>query len=88
MSFDPNTLAMFQIGSGWPENKRKQKDSKLEQLEVYEVLHDTAKGKSAVYATSSADTRFGNFKWAQECKVRRRRIQINKDLVGFSCEIH
>ncbi|KAH0594815.1 hypothetical protein MHUMG1_07650 [Metarhizium humberi] len=35
-------------------------------LEVYEVLHDTAKGKSAVYATSSADTRFGNFKWSQE----------------------
>ncbi|PTB35082.1 uncharacterized protein TrAFT101_006388 [Trichoderma asperellum] len=35
-------------------------------LEVYEILHDTAKGKSAIYATSSADTRFGDFKWAQE----------------------
>lgn len=35
-------------------------------MEVYEILHDTAKGKSAIYAISSADTRFGDFKWAQE----------------------
>lgn len=33
---------------------------------MYEILHDTAKGKSAIYATSSADTRFGDFKWVQE----------------------
>ncbi|KAF5131503.1 hypothetical protein MHUMG1_07654 [Metarhizium humberi] len=35
-------------------------------LQVYEVVLDTKKSKAAIYATSKADTPFGDFKWANE----------------------
>ncbi|KAH8711860.1 hypothetical protein GQ44DRAFT_830354 [Phaeosphaeriaceae sp. PMI808] len=36
------------------------------QLNVYDVIHDVAKGKACIYATSRADTPFGDFKWTNE----------------------
>nr|A0A4P8DJV0.1 RecName: Full=Monooxygenase dmxR10; AltName: Full=Dimeric xanthone biosynthesis cluster protein R10 [Cryptosporiopsis sp. 8999]QCL09101.1 DmxR10 [Cryptosporiopsis sp. 8999] len=38
-------------------------------LEIYSVLHDASKGKAAIYATSFADTPFGDFKWTNEYAV-------------------
>ncbi|KAJ4369765.1 Monooxygenase dmxR10 [Neocucurbitaria cava] len=39
----------------------------MSSLNVYEVIHDVAKGKACIYATSHADTPFGDFKWTNEC---------------------
>ena len=38
-------------------------------LEIYDVVHDVANSKAVIYATSSADTPFGGFKWINECTV-------------------
>ncbi|CAO2648459.1 Nn.00g077260.m01.CDS01 [Neocucurbitaria sp. VM-36] len=35
-------------------------------LNVYEIIHDVAKAKACIYATSHADTPFGDFKWTNE----------------------
>lgn len=32
-------------------------------------MHDAAKGKAVIYATSKADTPFGDFKWTNEYAV-------------------
>jgi hypothetical protein len=35
-------------------------------LNVYDIIHDVAKGKACVYATSKADTPYDGFKWTNE----------------------
>ncbi|KAM0795935.1 hypothetical protein BDR22DRAFT_882858 [Usnea florida] len=39
------------------------------ELHIYEIVHDAPKGKAVVYATSRADTPFGDFKWTNEYAV-------------------
>ncbi|KUL89561.1 hypothetical protein ZTR_04319 [Talaromyces verruculosus] len=38
-------------------------------LDIYSILHDASKNKAAIYATSFADTPFGDFKWTNEYAV-------------------
>lgn len=38
-------------------------------MDFYEVIHDAAKGKAVIYATSYADTIFDDFKWTNEYAV-------------------
>lgn len=33
---------------------------------MYDIIHDVAKGKACVYATSKADTPYDGFKWTNE----------------------
>ncbi|ORY69634.1 uncharacterized protein BCR38DRAFT_333345 [Pseudomassariella vexata] len=39
------------------------------ELEVYQVIHDAAKSKAVIYATTRADTPFGEFKCTNEYAV-------------------
>ncbi|KAL9111227.1 MAG: hypothetical protein Q9227_004305 [Pyrenula ochraceoflavens] len=38
-------------------------------FEVVDIVHDAAKGKAVVYATSTADTLFDDFKWTNEYAI-------------------
>jgi hypothetical protein len=38
-------------------------------LDIYHIIHDASEGKAAIYATSFADTPFGDFKWTNEYAV-------------------
>ncbi|KAG9229992.1 hypothetical protein BJ875DRAFT_473434 [Amylocarpus encephaloides] len=39
------------------------------QLDIYEIVHDAPRNKAVIYATSNADTPFGDFKWTNEYAV-------------------
>ncbi|TVY84596.1 Monooxygenase ptaG [Lachnellula suecica] len=39
------------------------------EVDIYEVVHDVARSKAAIYAISKADTPFGDFKWTNEYGV-------------------
>ena len=39
------------------------------QLHIHEIVHDAPKGKAVIYASSRADTPFGDFKWTNEYAV-------------------
>ncbi|KAI0126597.1 hypothetical protein BJ170DRAFT_412669 [Xylariales sp. AK1849] len=36
------------------------------QVKIHDIVHDSAKGKAVIRATSNADTPFGDFKWKNE----------------------
>ncbi|KAA8575245.1 hypothetical protein MFRU_002g02160 [Monilinia fructicola] len=38
-------------------------------VDIYEIVHDAPRGKAVIYATSYADTPFGDFKWTNEYAV-------------------
>ncbi|KAB8304575.1 hypothetical protein EYC80_003954 [Monilinia laxa] len=38
-------------------------------VDIYEIVHDAPRGKAVIYATSHADTPFGDFKWTNEYAV-------------------
>lgn len=38
-------------------------------MEIYEIVHDVARGKAVIYATSHADTPWEDFKWKNEYAV-------------------
>ncbi|KAE9364967.1 hypothetical protein N431DRAFT_473061 [Stipitochalara longipes BDJ] len=39
------------------------------ELDVHQIVHDAARSKAVIYATSAADTPFGDFKWTNEYAV-------------------
>ncbi|KAI9667452.1 MAG: hypothetical protein M1821_000268 [Bathelium mastoideum] len=39
------------------------------ELDIYEIVHDPARSKAVVYATSKAETPFEDFKWTNEYAV-------------------
>ncbi|KAI2613405.1 hypothetical protein GGR54DRAFT_615700 [Hypoxylon sp. NC1633] len=63
---------------GVPAQTRDQAKSRLSKLmglltnyevEFYEVVHDAVKGKAFIYARSTADTAFEDFKWTNDYAV-------------------
>jgi hypothetical protein len=43
--------------------------SRRVQIEVYNIVHDSARSKAALYMKSTADTPFENLKWNNEYAV-------------------
>ncbi|KAI0192437.1 hypothetical protein F4808DRAFT_443146 [Astrocystis sublimbata] len=39
------------------------------EVNFHQVVHDSTRGKAFIYATSTADTIFGDFKWTNEYSV-------------------
>ncbi|KAL9078952.1 MAG: hypothetical protein Q9157_002136 [Trypethelium eluteriae] len=39
------------------------------ELEICEIVHDVSRSKAVIYATSKANTPFGDFKWTNEYAV-------------------